>query len=321
VTTVDDTPGVDRPDAPGARREGTGDERWHLADEREFLRRSLEDAAREHEAGDLSDEDHALLVARDTTRLAEVEAELDALGEPGQTEADETSETDGAARRHLAAAGEPSRPDEAGEGVATSATPAPRVRMALWRKVGIVVACGFIVLGAVILVAHFVQARQPGQASSGSISQTQAQQIEEQLQQALALNNSGNVKGALELYNKVLGEDPSNPAALAYAGYLEWDEGSAAHVASLARIGRAQIETAIKDAPTYYEAHLFYGLVLANQDHNDKAAVVQFDEYLNDGPPPAEPPKVEAQVLGAYQAANEPVPAAFTSGAPPTSRP
>jgi tetratricopeptide (TPR) repeat protein len=196
-----------------------------------------------------------------------------------------------------------------------------RPRMEPWRKVGIVVACGFIVLGAVILVAHFVQARQPGQASSGSISQTQAQQIEEQLAQALTLNNSGNVKGALELYNKVLGEDPSNPAALAYAGYLEWDEGTAAHAASLARIGRAQIETAIRDAPTYYEAHLFYGLVLPNQDHNDKGAVVQFDEYLNDGPPPAEPPEVEAEVLGAYQGAHEPVPAAFTSGGPTTSSP
>ena len=56
------------------------DERWYLTDEREFLRRSLEDADREHEAGDLSDEDHAVLVARDTARLAEVEAELAALG-------------------------------------------------------------------------------------------------------------------------------------------------------------------------------------------------------------------------------------------------
>ena len=61
------------------RRPADRDERWYLNDEREFLRRSLEDAAREHDAGDLSDEDHALLIARDAARLAEVEGELAAL--------------------------------------------------------------------------------------------------------------------------------------------------------------------------------------------------------------------------------------------------
>ncbi|HEY6429506.1 MAG TPA: hypothetical protein VIX84_19950, partial [Acidimicrobiales bacterium] len=42
-----------------------GDERWYLTDERDFLRRSLDDADRERDAGDLSDGDHALLTARD----------------------------------------------------------------------------------------------------------------------------------------------------------------------------------------------------------------------------------------------------------------
>jgi hypothetical protein len=42
--------------------EDRSDERWFLSDQREFLLRSLEDAAREHQAGDLSDEDHAVLV-------------------------------------------------------------------------------------------------------------------------------------------------------------------------------------------------------------------------------------------------------------------
>ena len=71
--------GAMKVDDPVDRRPRPRDERWHLADEREFLRRSLDDAAREHEAGDLSDEDHAVLVARDSARLAEVEVELAAL--------------------------------------------------------------------------------------------------------------------------------------------------------------------------------------------------------------------------------------------------
>ncbi|MGO9856175.1 MAG: tetratricopeptide repeat protein [Acidimicrobiales bacterium] len=267
------------------------DERWYLSDERDFLRRSLADADRELEAGDLSDEDHSVLVARDSARLAEVEAELAALGpEPALPERAETAP----------AAGRP---------------------LSAWRVIGIVASCLLIAAGAVILVAHFVQPRQPGQASSGSVTLSQAQLIEEQLGQALALNNKGQTKAALVLYDKVLSEDPSDPAALAYAGYLQWNVGSAAHVASLVRIGRAEIETAVKDSPTYYEGHLFDGLVLENQDHNDKAAVAQFNDFLADDPPAAEVPQVAPLVAGAYQGVGEPVPAAFSGGSSGSSAP
>ncbi len=267
------------------------DERWYLSDERDFLRRSLADADRELEAGDLSDEDHSVLVARDSARLAEVEAELAALGpEPALPERAETAP----------AAGRP---------------------LSAWRVIGIVASCLLIAVGAVILVAHFVQPRQPGQASSGSVTLSQAQLIEEQLGQALALNNKGQTKAALVLYDKVLSEDPSDPAALAYAGYLQWNVGSAAHVASLVRIGRAEIETAVKDSPTYYEGHLFDGLVLENQDHNDKAAVAQFNDFLADDPPAAEEPQVAPLVAGAYQGVGEPVPAAFSGGSSGSSAP
>ena len=51
--------------APERTPRGREDDRWHRRDERDFLRRSLDDADREHRAGDLSDEDHAVLVARD----------------------------------------------------------------------------------------------------------------------------------------------------------------------------------------------------------------------------------------------------------------
>ncbi len=267
------------------RRDGSPrDERWYLSDERDLLRRSLVDADREHEAGDLSDEDHALLVARDSARLAEVEADLAGL-DPEPTVPEPAQAAPGAERRSPSA----------------------------WRVLGIVAACLLIATGAVILVVHAVQVRQPGQASSGSVTLSQAQLIEQQLQQALGLNNQGQTKAALVLYDKVLSEDPSNPAALAYAGYLQWNVGSAAHVAALVRIGRAEIETAVKDSPTYYEGHLFDGLVLENQDHNEKAAVAQFNDFLADDPPAAEVPQVAALVVGAYQAVGEPVPAAFSS--------
>ena len=282
-------------DRPRVERHGPQrDERWYLADERDFLRRSLDDAAREHEAGDLSDEDHAVLVARDTSRLAEVEAELAVLG-PVPVEAP-TIEDSSDAR-----------------------DAAWRARMPLWRRVGIAIACLFILGGAAILVAHFVQARQPGQASSGSVSVSQAQLIEQQLQQALTLNDRRDTVGALELYEKVLSEDPSNPAALAYAGYLVWNQGSAAHAASLVKIGRSEIETAVTDAPSYYQGHLFYGLVLENQDHDHAAAVAQFNDFLADGPPAAELPQVAPLVAGAYASAGQPLPTAFAGSTTPST--
>ena len=277
--TVDGSPAVE------ARDRSPRDDRWYLTDEGDFLHRSLNDAEREHEAGDLSDDDYAVLVARDSARLAEVEAELAAL-----------------------------KPVPA-----VTAAPVPvigtkRPPLALWRRIGIVAACLLIATGAVILVVHFVQARQPGQSSSGGVTLSQAQTIAQQLHQALTLNNQGQSKAALELYNKVLTEDPSNPAALAYAGYLQWDIGAAAHVSALVKIGRAEIETSVKDSPTYYESHLFYGLVLENQDHNHAAAVSQFNDFLADAPPAAELPQVASLVAGAYKATGESVPAAFSTG-------
>ncbi len=286
--TVDGSPTTDR-----SERE-PGDERWYLADEREFLQRSLADADREREAGDLSVEDHAVLVGRDRARLAEVEGELAALDAAASPAAPKAS----------------ARPEPA---------PPERPPMPWWRRLGIVAACLLIVAGCVILLTHFVQARQPGQASSGSVTVSQAQLIEQQLAQADALNQQGSTKAALVLYDKVLSEDPSNPHALAYAGFLQWNVGSTASVASLTRIGRSEIETAIKENPTYGQAHLFYGLVLENQDHNNTAAVAQFNDFLDDAPPASELPQAAPLVSGAYKAAGVPLPAQFSTGASSTS--
>ena len=288
--SVDESPRTGQPE-----REPR-DERWYLTDEREFLQRSLSDADREREAGDLSSEDHALLVARDTARLADVEDELAALD--------------------VASSAASSATERAGRSQPAQSERAP---MPLWRKLGIVGSCLLIAVGAVILVVHSVQARQPGQASSGSVTLSQAQLIEQQLGQATTLDQQGSTKAALELYNKVLSEDPSNPAALAYAGFLQWNVGTTAQVASLVRIGRAEIETAIKDAPTYFQAHLFYGLVLANQDHNDAAAVAQFNDFLADGPPAAELAQAAPLVSGAYKAAGVALPSQFSTGSTTTT--
>jgi hypothetical protein len=75
----------------------------------------------------------------------------------------------------------------------------------------------------------------------------------------------------------------------------------------------------VKDAPTYFQAHLFYGLVLANQDHNDSAAVAQFKDFLADGPPAAELSEAAPLVSGAYKAAGVALPAQFSAGSTTTT--
>jgi len=288
-------------------RDATSDERWYLADQQDFLRRSLDDARREHEAGDLSDEDYDVLVIRDSSRLAEVEAELAVL----------------APER-----GEPSEPDAvaaaSSDAGASDAGGAARRPMATWRKVGIGASCLLIAFGLAILVVHFVQARQPGQASSGGITVSQAQQIEQQLAGAASLAAAGGSKNdqdALAVYNDVLSVDPSNPAALAGAGWLMWNLGTVAHVAGYTEDGRSEVTRAVHVAPTYYQGHLYLGLILANQDHDNAAAVVQFDEFLADHPPAEELPVVAPDVDPAYLAAGKPVPAPLAASSTSTTKP
>jgi hypothetical protein len=279
--------------------DASGDERWYLEDEQDFLRRSLDDARLEHEAGDLSDEDYEVLVTRDAARLAEVEAELAVLGP-------EPAPTAPAAASARGAASTAEETSDAGD--------ATRPPMATWRKVGIGASCLLIALGLVILVVHYVQARQPGQASSGSISVSQAQQIEQQLADAGSLAAAGGAKNdqaALVLYNEVLSADPSNPAALAGAGWLMWNLGTSSHVSSYTEDGRAEVTRAVRVSPTYYQGHLYLGLILANEDHNNAAAVVQFDEFLADKPPTGELSVVAPAVDPSYLALGKPVPSSL----------
>jgi len=132
--------------------------------------------------------------------------------------------------------------------------------------------------------SRHAKARQPGQASSGGITVSQAQQIEQQLSQAASLASAGGAKNdeaALVLYNDVLSTDPSNPAGLAGAGWLMWNLGTSSHVAAYTEDGRSEVTRAVRVSPTYYQGHLYLGLILANEDHNNAAAAVQFDNHDN----------------------------------------
>ena len=288
----------------GAERPDTGSERWYLDDEREFLLRSIDDAERERDAGDLSEADHDVLVARDRARLGEVEAKLAALGP------------------EIQAVVEPAAPD--GAPALTDGAPAapdapPRRRYGTWSRVGIVVASLFIVAGAVILVDHAVSPAAPGQAPSGSVTVSKEQQIEDQLAAAVVLTNDGEGQQALELYNKVLTEDPDDPTALAAGGWLEWNAGVAAKSAAVERAGRQSEEKAVRVGPSFYGGHLYLGLILLDQDDNAPGAVAQFTAFLADGPSKAEIDSVASQIGPAWTQLHEPLPAALVAATTSTS--
>jgi hypothetical protein len=293
--------------AVGGDGGGTADEqdRWFLNDQREFLLRSIDDAEREYDAGDLAKADFDVLIVRDRTRLAEVDAELAALG------------------------------PERSEGAIPIAEPevAPvRRRYSNWRRAGMVVACLFIAAGALILVDHALNPAAPGQPSSGSTPESKTELIAAQLAEAVILNDDGEGVPALQLYQKVLSEDPGDPVALAASGWLEWNYGNAARSGTVMSAGRSAEQKAIRLAPTYYAGHLFLGLIIFNQDHDATGAIGQFTKFLADSPPTVEVTSFAAQVIPAYTQAKMSIPAQLaaalatttptsTTTAPSTSTP
>jgi hypothetical protein len=206
----------------------SGDD-WHLRDERELLERSLEDAAREHGAGDLTDEDYALLRERDERRLAEVVAALEGrlaqVSEPleagGAGEAGDVGERRGTVEVDGIGA---SADDVRARRLRRHARWRRRWRRRWWLAVG---GAAAVLAAAVLLLVDLVAPRLPGQYATGSVSLNTAQRIERQLGQAKALAAEGRTTEALVLYGDVLAEDPrleSAPLLAAEVSHFVGDE-------------------------------------------------------------------------------------------------
>lgn len=261
---------------------------WHLRDERELLERSLEDAEREHGAGDLTDEDYALLRARDERRLAEVDAALErGLGEAAEVDPDAGVADDGRARR-----------------IGRTARWRRRWRRRWWLAAAGVVA---VLAGAVLLLVELVSPRLPGQYATGSISLNTAQRIERQLGQAKTLVADGRTTEALQLYGEVLAEDPHQPVALAEWGWLDWRAATSAKEQTVAAEGASALEEAVKVDPSLFAAQYYVAVVLYDEGAPAKA-VTHFARFLADRPTPAWLRDAAPKLRAAYRAAHEPVP-------------
>lgn len=253
---------------------------WRLLDERRFLRRSLEDAAREHDAGDLSDEDYVLLRRRDEGRLAEVQAQLEAA-------------SDGAVAEAAVAAG----------------APRPRRRAVFWKRRRWVAALGaaLVVAATVLLVAALTSPRLPGEGATGGVDLNAAQTVERQLAQAELLVQGGKDMSALRLYGQVLAVDPRQPVALTEWGWLDWEAASREKEPTIAAEGASALVEAVKVDPRLYAAQYYLGVVLL-QEGDPAKAVVHFDRFLADRPSTSWEKKAAPEIRTAYADLHRPPP-------------
>ncbi len=274
-----------------------GGEDWHLHDERDLLQRSLEDAAREHVAGDLADEDYELLRSRDERRLAEVDAALAGrvteVANPGGERA--TS----AHRRH---------PRHAGHA-------RPPLLRGRWRRRWWLAAIGVasLVAATVLLVLDLTSPRLPGEYATGSVSLNTAQTIERQLAQARVLLADGRDTQALSLYGEVLAEDPRQPVALAEWGWLDWRAATTAKESTVAAEGASALEEAVKVDRQLFAAQYYLGVVLYDEGDVTKAAS-HLASFLADKPTSTWLRDAAPTIREVYGAAHEPVPAGVPGG-------
>jgi cytochrome c-type biogenesis protein CcmH len=282
-----------------------------VEDRKRFLTQSLADADAEYLVGDLSDKDYLALRHRDMVRLASLESPA-ASAAPVPTG---VGVQPSFASRSVAV---DDREEDQADGAESPETmPAPatgagsrrrsRSRRSWWFLGGAVAAFGAALVVAVVM---FASSRQPGQSATGSVAQSQQQQIAEALAQAATYENNGQLGQAADLYQSVLAKHPDNEVATAQLGWLEFETGQQGKSASLIADGRAKLNKAVQLNPSDYAARLYFGTLLLQQDGDATGAVDQYRQFLSDSPPASLVNQAAPQIRRAYQRAGVPVPAA-----------
>jgi tetratricopeptide (TPR) repeat protein len=256
-----------------------------LQDERDMLIASLEDLEREHDRGDLSDEDYALLHDRYTARAAKV---LRAL--------------DGARTSTPVTLAEPGLP-----GASDDARPRRRSRARRrwwWAVTGASLA---VIVVAIVVVTRTTSSRLPGGTATGSVSLSAGQLESRTLEQAQVLEGQGDASGALKLYHEVLEKDPIQEEALAESGWLEFEAGVKAESASALSDGQNEEEKAERADPSASSPHLYLGSMLFVEGQA-KDAVTQFRAFLASSPPSSSVQSAAPFIERAFQEAGLPPP-------------
>jgi tetratricopeptide (TPR) repeat protein len=214
------------------------DQRAELEEERDFLLRSLDDLDAEHDDGELDDDDYRALKDDYTARAAVVLRRLQRLDAP----------TD-------------AQKDGAGHDRASAAPPklrAPTARRPRWPLLLSVAGTLALAGSAGYLVTQTSGERLPGQEMTAGVDLS----ARARLQQAIDLDNAGQLVEAAKLYDAVLAEDPENVIALTRRGWVLGRSGRQAGNTELLQAGLGYLEQATEIDPSFADAHAFKGLVL-----------------------------------------------------------
>jgi tetratricopeptide (TPR) repeat protein len=299
-----------------------------LANERNFLKDSIEDLERELSSGDVDAADFEILRARYVGRLAEVETAL-AEAESAGSKAVGSSHAEGdggGGEAGSGGAGGPGggaggpgggRPGSGARSTGASLSPARRFRRRLGKRrtrlaVGITAASCFVVAAA-LLAASVAGVRLPGESATGSLSLSSAQQEQQTLDQAALVGSEGQVAEAVQLYDRVLRTDPNQPDALAYGGWLVRLAGLAAKNRTVVGRGDASVAKAVKVAPGYPDAHALEGVILYEDFRDSKEAAAQFGAALRVGASEDLVKSVAAVAAKAFATAREPLPQRYAA--------
>ncbi|MFP5377645.1 MAG: tetratricopeptide repeat protein [Acidimicrobiia bacterium] len=186
------------------------------------------------------------------------------------------------------------------------------------------VAVGAVLLAfasaAGLLVARSAGERLPGEAASGDIAATgPAAGIAAELVAARDLIGAGRTLDAVKAYDRILEQDPDQPEALAYRGWLVRLAGRAAGDRSLIDRGMELIERAVATDPGYPDARFFRAFV-NYQDRGDPAAAVpDLRAYLAGDAPEAMVPVVEDLLRRALADVERGAPSPAPVPAPPAT--
>jgi tetratricopeptide (TPR) repeat protein len=137
-----------------------------------------------------------------------------------------------------------------------------------------------VVLGG-ILVGEYASGNLSGKGSSPTVSQ---HHLADQLVRGRALVAKGKDGDAFALFATVLKENPNQPEALAYEGWLLRLTGVSRHETGLTREGLGLVRKAVALDPSYPDAHLFLGVMLDQDEHDPSDAVAQLRLFLADKP-------------------------------------
>jgi len=218
-----------------------------LRDEIRLREASWEDARREHDAGELSDEEFASISERENAALVQLRASLVELSTQVRAPGEGGTTVKGSRRR---------------------------------KRSRLIVALVCFAAAAGVLVWFNLGLRQAGSSATGGLNLSQSQKLQQLQTEGEADVAIGSDAAALSAYQQILAIEPTNVVALTEAGWLEFSAGSTGRNAAVVAAGVANLREAVTLAPTSPAPRLYYALVAYRTPGNLALARREFRVFL-----------------------------------------